>query len=82
MNEEQRKEIKMLIQQIFSKAVTSDYARYMLEDIDIITGNTMMDDIIKNVIETSAWEEEGYYSDDDVRLAIGRELMARLDVQV
>ena len=82
MNEIQRKEIEDLIYQIFSKAVTDDYARYMLEDIDMITSNTMMEDIIQHVISTSAWKEEGCYSDDDIRMAIGRELMARLDVQV
>lgn len=36
-----------------------------------------MEDVIQNVMETSAWEDEGYYNDDDIRLAIGRELMAR-----
>lgn len=76
----ERKEIEGLVYEIFSKAVTSDYARYMLEEEDECTENTMMEDIIRNVLATSAWEEDGYYSDDDVRLAIGRELMARLGV--
>lgn len=82
MNNEERKEIENLIQQIFSNAVTSDYARYILEDIDMITGNPMMEDVIQQVINTSVWKEERHYSDDDIRMAIGRELMARLDVQV
>lgn len=80
MTMDERKEIEGLIYKIFSKAVTSDYAQYMLEDEDECTENTMMEDIIQNVLETSAWEEEVYYSDDDIRLAIGRELMARLGV--
>lgn len=41
-----------------------------------------MEDIIQNVLETSAWEDEGYYNEDDIRLAIGRELMARLRIEV
>lgn len=80
MTKAERKEIEQLVYQIFSKSVTSDYARYMLESEDECTENTLMEDIIQNVLETSAWEDEGYYNDDDVRLAIGRELMARLGV--
>lgn len=41
-----------------------------------------MEDVIKNVMETSAWDDEGYYNDDDIRLAIGRELMARLGIEI
>lgn len=41
-----------------------------------------MDDIIQNVLETSAWKDEGCYTDDDIRLAIGRELMVRLGIEV
>ena len=41
-----------------------------------------MEDVIKNVKETSAWEDEGYYNDDDIRLAIGRELTARLGITI
>ena len=80
MNKEQRRDIERLITKIFSDAVTDEYARCMLESEDECTENTMMEDIIQNVLETSAWEEEGYYNEDDVRLAIGRELIARLGV--
>lgn len=80
MNKEQRRDIERLITKIFSDAVTDEYARCMLESEDECTENTMMEDVIQNVLETSAWEEEGYYNEDDIRLAIGRELMARLGV--
>ena len=80
MRKEDRRDIERLITKIFSDAVSDDYARYMLESEDECTENTMMEDVIQNVLETSAWEEEGYYNEDDVRLAIGRELMARLGV--
>ena len=81
MNNNERKEIKRLITGIFSAAVTDDYAKYMLKSEDECTENTMMEDIIEHVLTTSAWEDEGYYSEDDIRLAIGRELMARLGVE-
>lgn len=80
MTTTERKEIEVLIFQIFEKAVSSDYARYILEEVDECTENTMMEDVIQNVLETSAWEDEGYYNEDDVRLAIGRELIARLGI--
>ena len=80
MSKEERKAIEVLIAKILSDAVSDDYARYMLESEDECTENTLMEDIIQNVLETSAWEDEGYYNDDDVRLAIGRELIARLGV--
>lgn len=54
--------------------------KYILEQED--AENTLMEDIIQNVLETSAWEDEGYYNEDDIRLAIGRELMARLRIEV
>ena len=41
-----------------------------------------MEDVINDVLEASAWEEEGYYNEDDIRLAIGRVLAHRLNVEV
>lgn len=32
----------------------------------------------KNVLETSVWKDKGYYNEDDIHLAIGRELVIRL----
>ena len=80
MNKKERREIERLITKTLSDAVSDDYARYILEQYDSCTENTMMEDIIEHVLTTSAWEDEGYYNEDDVRLAIGRELMARLGV--
>ena len=78
----ERKEIEFEVSEIMRNAVGSEYSRYILEQEDDVTGNTFMEDVIKNVMETSAWEDEGYYNDDDIRLAIGRELMARLGIEV
>ena len=80
MSKEERRAIERLITKILSDAVSNDYAGYILEQYDSCTENTMMEDIIEHVLTTSAWEDEGYYNEDDVRLAIGRELMARLGV--
>lgn len=82
MTKTERKEIEFEVSEIMRSAVSSEYARCILEQKDDVTGNTFMEDVIKNVMETSAWEDEGYYNDDDIRLAIGRELMARLGISI
>lgn len=80
MNKMQKKEIEMLINKIMMGAVSSDYAIYILEHTK--KRKTFMDDVIEDVMCASAWEEEGYYNDDDIRLAIGRVLMERLKIEV
>lgn len=82
MTKTERNEIEFQVTEIMRSATSSEYARYILEQEDDVTGNTFMKDIIENVMETSAWEDEGCYNDDDIRLAIGRELLARLGIEV
>lgn len=69
MNEVERKQIEWLITWVMEKAVSSDYARCILQN------DSFMNDVIADVMECSAWEDEGYYNEDDVRLAIGRVLI-------
>lgn len=80
ISKEERKAIEREITAIMTKSIGSDYVRPILGHRNEDTGDTLMDDIVQNVLDTSAWEDEGYYNDDDIRLAIGRELMARLGV--
>ena len=82
MTKTERNEIEFEVSEIMRSAVSSEYARYILEQEDDVTGNTFMEDVVQNVMETSAWEDEGYYNDDDIRLTIGRELMARLGISI
>lgn len=77
----EKKEIEFSISELLQSAVSSEYSKYILEQKDNITGNTFMEDVIQNVLETSAWEDEGYYNEDDIRLAIGREFIARLGIE-
>lgn len=81
ITEEQRKELKNDIVNIMNRAISSEYVNKILNQYDYISDETFIDAVIKNVLETSAWEDEGYYNDDDIRLAIGRELVARLDAE-
>ena len=82
MNKEERKLIEFIITEILQNAVSSVYSKYILEQKDNITENTFMESIIRNVLESSAWKNEGYYTVSDVKLAIGRELMARLGIEI
>lgn len=81
MNKEEKKIIENEIRIIMYNAVSSEYARYILEHENEETENTFMDDVIDDVICASAWDEEGYYNDDDIRLAIGRIFMERLGIE-
>lgn len=82
MTKTERNEIEFQVTEIMRSATSSEYARYILEQYDETSEQTFMNAVIVDVMETSAWEDEGYYNDDDIRLAIGRELKARLGIEV
>ena len=82
MTVEERKQIEYEVTKIMRSATSDEYARYILEQEDEVTESTLMEDIIQNVLETSAWGDERCYNEDDIRLAIGRELMTRLGIEV
>lgn len=80
MTREEKRDIEREIYLIMRNATGSDYARCILEDKDGWTNNTFIKDVIDDVLECSAWEDEGYYNEDDIRLAIGRVLIDRLGI--
>ncbi len=77
----ERKDMVKVVHQIMRSA-TSDYASYILESEDEKTNITFIDAVIDDIICTSAWKDGDYFSDDDVRLSIGREFMYRLGIVV
>lgn len=85
MTKEDRKIIEGEIRMILMHSVSSDYVRYILEhtgedeDGDEV-GTTILEDVIEDVMCSSAWDDEGYYNDDDIRLSIGRVLIDRLGI--
>ena len=86
MSKEDRKIIESEIRMILMHSVSSEYVRYILEDREKdeeynYVGNTFMEDVIEDVMCASAWDEEGYYNDDDIRLSIGRVLIDRLGIE-
>ena len=82
MTTKEIEQIKYEIMEIMRGAVSSEYVRYILEHEDEKTGSSFMEDVINDVICTSAWEDEGYYNDDDIRLAIGRIFTNRLGIEI
>lgn len=85
MTKKDKKIIENEIRMILMHSVSSDYVRYILEhqerdeEYELI-GNTFMEDVIEDVMCSSAWDDEGYYNEDDIRLAIGRVLIDRLGI--
>lgn len=82
MSKEEKKIIENEIRMIMQNAVSSEYARYILEHENEETESTFIDDVIEDVMCASAWDEEGYYNDDDIRLSIGRILMERMSIEI
>lgn len=85
MNKEDRKIIENEIRIILMGAISSEYVRYILEYAEEDEngeqiGETFIDDVIEDVICSSAWDDEGYYNEDDIRLSIGRVLIDRLGI--
>lgn len=81
MTKDGRKQMERDITEILCSAVGSDYVRYILEDKGEDGENeTFMESVIDDVLECSAWDEAGFYNDDDIRLAIGRTFMSRMNI--
>lgn len=80
MTREEKRNIECEIYLIMRSATGSDYARCILEDKGAEGKFTFMEDVIDDVMCASAWEDEGYYNEDDIRLAIGRVLIDRLGI--
>lgn len=60
------------LKRILASACGGDYAACIADNENFCA------EVERNVQETSAWENEGYYTDDDIRLAVGRVLMDKL----
>lgn len=65
-------ELRNDVRRIFAESVSTEYTKIILDKIE--------DDIVSDVVETSAYEEDGSYNDDDIRLAIGRVLINKMGI--
>lgn len=62
-------------------AVSKEYAKHLLEYKDGWTGISILKEIKEDVKEASAYKQ-GFWSKDDIALALGRVLMRRLGIEV
>ena len=67
------------IKKVLSYSISKDYIQAFLEISEENSGSTLIDKIADNVFETSTWTDEGIWSNDDIRMAIGRVLLSRLN---
>ena len=65
-------EIKEIAQEYLSEAMTEEYATYLTDS------RQFMNYVAEDVFESSAWEDEKYFNDDDVRMAIGRVILDKM----
>lgn len=65
-------ELRQDIKRILILSVSDDYIKNILDVIE--------DDIIRDVVECSSYEDDGLYTEDDIKLAIGRVLMNRINI--
>lgn len=63
-----RQEVRLVL----ASAVSTYYAHYIIESEDFLPW------VKRDVEETSAWNDEWYYNEDDIRFAIGRFLCEKL----
>ena len=82
MSEDEYKEVRKLIKKMMSASVSDDYLESILETVDHETDESFVDSVIDDIKSSSGWRTEGYFSNDDVRLSIGRELMARIGTEI
>ena len=82
MNKEERNVVEFIVTEMLQNAVSNEYAKAILSHKDESTGNTFMENVIRDVLENSAWKDTGHYSVSDVKFAIGRALMEKLGVEI
>ena len=82
MNEAERKQIEIEVEKIIRMAVSDDYSSYIFNQRDGVYKETFIDAVIRDVMESSAWEDEGYYNEDDIRLSIGRIFIERMGIVI
>lgn len=81
MSKEMRKCVEAEIRVILAESVTNEYVDHIVS-CEFEDGQSVMDEIIQNIIETSEWEDTGFYSENDARLSIGRVLMRKMNINV
>lgn len=64
------KELRRDVLESLRKIISDDYVNQI--------ANSILDEIVEDVKESSAFHDEGVYNFDDIKLSIGRILLVRL----
>lgn len=70
------------IRKIVGECVSSEYRSYILDYPFKDTNKSIMDMIIEDIEESSRYQFEGDYTDEDIRLAIGRVFMKQMNIDI
>lgn len=63
------------LKEVLIQAVSSDYVDRIIENFEFFRF------VYEDVEATSGWCDDGHYNEDDIRLAIGRFLCDKLDLE-
>ena len=78
MNKKEEAGLRFDIMNILSESVEGSYVGDIL-DTKNISEEAFIDAIVSDVLETSGWEDEGVYTESDIRFSIGRKMLERLE---
>ena len=67
------------VELILRRSIGTDYIGGIIEH-EVGTGLTVIELVREDVEEASGWNDEDYYNDDDIKLAIGRVLSELLGI--
>lgn len=66
-------DVRYFLERNLKSAISDDY----VYDIR----RAIQDEVVADVIETSAYGENGTWNDDDIKLAVGRVIMSKLGLE-
>ena len=58
MNEAERKHIECIVTWVMANGTSNEYAKKILEHRSKLTNNTLMEDVINDVVECSSWSNK------------------------
>ena len=67
-------DVRYFLERNLKSAISDDYVYDIRSKIQ--------DDVVLDVMETSAYGEDGTWNDDDIKLAVGRVLLRKMGVEV
>jgi len=80
--EELKKTIDYVAKDILKKSMPMKYAKAILNHKDKVTNHTLFEDVFAFILDTELWKTKERYCRYDVEVAIGQELLRRLNIEL